>query len=105
MASSRRRWRRRGRGVAADVEVGDPVDEGHEHDGEERADVDDFELFEQLVGDGEEQKEADGEKDGAARSRNAVGHRGWVRAGAVAGPGMWLGMMGRCWLLCRRYSG
>jgi hypothetical protein len=54
---------RAGRVVAAQVETSDAGDERHENDSEERADVEDHELFPQSVGEGEEEKDGDGEED------------------------------------------
>jgi hypothetical protein len=52
--------------VAADVELSDAGDGGHEDDSEERADVEDEDLFLEGPGEGEQEKDADGEEDAAA---------------------------------------
>jgi hypothetical protein len=46
--------------VATDLEVADPVDDGHQNYGEEGADVEDLELFRELPGEAEEE---DGEEE------------------------------------------
>ena len=52
--------------VAANVEFGDAGDDGRENDGEERADVDDLQLFEQVPGEVEREQDGDAEEDVAA---------------------------------------
>jgi hypothetical protein len=52
--------------VAADVELGDAGDGGHENDGEEAADVEDQDLFPECPGEGEKEEDGDGEEDVAA---------------------------------------
>ncbi len=55
-----------GRMIAAQVELSDAGDERRENDSEERADVDDQELFLEGPGEGEEEEDGDGEEDVAA---------------------------------------
>ena len=52
--------------VAADIELRDASDGGHEDDSEEGADVEDEELFPEGPGEGEEEKDTDGEENVAA---------------------------------------
>ena len=52
--------------IAAEVELRDARDGGHENDGEEGADVEDQELFFEGPGEGEEEEDGDGEEDVAA---------------------------------------
>ena len=49
-----------------ELELGDAGDEGHQNGGEEGADVDDEHLFLESPGEGEQEKDADGEEDAAA---------------------------------------
>jgi hypothetical protein len=49
--------------VAANADLGDAVDGGHENDSEEGADVEDEELLLERPGKGEEEKDRDGEED------------------------------------------
>jgi hypothetical protein len=52
--------------VAADVDLGDAGDGGHEDDSEEGADVEDEQLFFECPRKGEKKKNAEGEEDVAA---------------------------------------
>jgi len=52
--------------VAADIELGDACDDGHENDGEEGADVEDQKLFLEGPGEGEKKEDRDAEEDVAA---------------------------------------
>jgi hypothetical protein len=52
--------------VATDVELGDAGDGGHEDDSEERADVEDQDLFLEGPGEGEQEKNSDRKEDVAA---------------------------------------
>jgi len=52
--------------VAADMELGDAYDNGHENDGEEGADVEDQDLFPEGPGEGEKEEDRDTEEDVAA---------------------------------------
>ena len=52
--------------VAADRGCGDGVDDGHQDDGEERADVEHGQDFAELPGEGEQEQNANGEEDVAA---------------------------------------
>ena len=51
---------------AAKTEAHDAVDGGHEHDGEERADVDEGEDLAQTPGENEGKQHSEGEEDMAA---------------------------------------
>jgi hypothetical protein len=52
--------------VATEVQPGDAGDGGHEDDSEESADVENEDLFLEGPGQGEEEKDGDGEEDVAA---------------------------------------
>jgi hypothetical protein len=52
--------------IAAEAELGDAVDGGHENDGKEGTDVENQELFFEGPGEREEEKNGDGEEDVAA---------------------------------------
>jgi hypothetical protein len=52
--------------AAAEFELGDAGDDGHEDGGEEGADVYDEHLFLEGPGEGEEEKDSEGEEDVAA---------------------------------------
>jgi hypothetical protein len=43
--------------------MGDPIRKRHQHDGEQRADVQDFQFFEQVVCDCQQEKDGDSEDD------------------------------------------
>jgi hypothetical protein len=49
--------------VAANADLSDAGDSGHENDSEESADVEDEELFLECPGESEEEKDRDGEED------------------------------------------
>ena len=69
---------------AAKAEAHDAVDDRHEHDGEERADVDEGEDLAQTPGEGEGQQDSEGEEDMAADGAAGLLGRdgGWGRQGA-----------------------
>lgn len=77
--------------ASADAEERDPADDGHEDDGEERADVEDEELFTQGEGEGKEKQDADGEEDVAADR----GARLLLEGSEVAGVGEFFGVRAR----------
>ena len=78
--------------VAAEVELCDLGDGGHEDDGEERRDVEDEQLFLEGPGEGEEEKDADAEEDVAAD-----GYAGFFLA-SVECDG-WGGQLALLWVL------
>ena len=49
--------------AAEEVDCGDAVDDGHQDDGEEGADVEDFELFGELPGEEQGYEHAEGKED------------------------------------------
>jgi hypothetical protein len=66
--------------VAAEVELCDADDDGHEDDGEESADVEDQQLLPEGPGEGYEKQNDDAEEDVAAdRSSGLLLVRGQVR--------------------------
>ncbi len=79
--------------VAAEVELRDASDDGHENDGEEGADVEDQELFFEGPGEGEKEQDGDCEEDVAAdRSAGALFVGGEV-------VGCWVGQPISPWML------
>jgi hypothetical protein len=58
--------------VAAEVQLCDTDDNGHEDDGEESADVEDQQLLLEGPGEGEEKEDGDGEEDIAADGRSGL---------------------------------
>ena len=71
---------------AAQLEVPDAVDGGHQHDGEERADVDEGENLAQTPGKGESKQYSDSEEDVAADGEAVLLGRGWLRGRQGAPP-------------------
>jgi hypothetical protein len=71
------------RGTMADLDLGDAIDQGHQHDGKECADIQDFDLFEQLVGDCEQEEDCNSEDDVGTRGGSTLsGNRGERRGGS-----------------------
>ena len=71
--------------AAADGEVGDAVDDGHQDDGKESGDVEHQELFAERPAEGDEQEDEEGEEDVAANAE--TGRFGVFFAGGCVGIG------------------
>jgi hypothetical protein len=79
------------RAVAAQVERRDAAHQRHQDDGEERADVDDFELAGDFVTEREQKKDADGEEHVAANRDGALLGDGLVEVRRRGERGVGLG--------------